>query len=208
MSEYKIFDDDKIDEIVFFLKSGGILCYPSESVWGIGCDAFNANATNRIFELKSRPEYKGLIVLTDDADKLVPLLADLPQDLQIRLLQKIRQSYDDFDIDSANQVITHLIPISATVNLPKALMANFDSLAVRITHHPILKQICAKLTNVDNPFGFLVSTSCNVSGAPSATTLDEAIRYFDDKVAYLNTHGLGLTQPSQIINLMTGQVLR
>ncbi|WP_435931690.1 L-threonylcarbamoyladenylate synthase [Moraxella bovoculi] len=208
MCEPKIFNIDQIPDVVNFLRLGGVLAYPSESVWGLGCDAFNTLAIERIFELKSRPEHKGLIVLTDSTAKVAPLLQDLPQELQSDVLQKLQKANDEFDARTADQAQTYLMPVSKLVKLPKILTGGFDTLAVRVTHHLILAQICNQLTNPENPFGFLVSTSCNISGAPSATTINEAMAYFGSRVAYLNTDGLGFTKPSQIIDLMTGDVLR
>lgn len=208
MCEPKIFNIDQIPDVVNFLRLGGVLAYPSESVWGLGCDAFNTSAIERIFELKSRPEHKGLIVLTDSTAKVAPLLQDLPQELQSDVLQKLQKANDEFDVLTADQAQTYLMPVSKLVKLSDILTGGFDTLAVRVTHHPILAQICNQLTSAENPFGFLVSTSCNISGAPSATTINEAMAYFGSQVAYLKTDGLGFTKPSQIIDLMTGDVLR
>lgn len=208
MCESKIFNVDQIPDVVNFLRLGGVLAYPSESVWGLGCDAFNTSAIERIFELKARPEHKGLIVLTDSAAKVTPLLQHLPHELQRDVLQKLQKADDDFDVRTADQAQTYLMPVSKLVKLPSLLTGGFDTLAVRVTHHPTLAQICNQLTSPENPFGFLVSTSCNISGAPSATTLDEAMAYFGNQVAYLNADGLGFTKPSKIIDLMTGDVLR
>lgn len=205
MSEPKVFSMNQVSDVVSFLHSGGVLAYPSESVWGLGCDASNVLAIKQIFELKLRPEHKGLIVLTDSVAKVEPLLQDLPQDLQKQVLKKIQDGFND---KNTKQAQTYLLPLSKSVKLSKMLTGGFDTLAVRITRHRILNQICTQLTGKSNPFGFLVSTSCNISGMPSATTLDEAMSYFGNQVAYLNANGLDFTKPSQIIDPITGDVLR
>lgn len=208
MGEYKIFGADDIEAAAAFLKSGGVLAYPSESVWGLGCDAYHQQAIERIFALKARPEYKGMIVLTDGVEKLSPLLAELPQAVQEMLMTDMRHRHDAFDVRTANQAQTWLVPVATSVGLPCVLTGGFDTLAVRVTHHPVLMQVCQALSDADNPFGFLVSTSCNPSGQPSATTLSEAMSYFGHQVGYLDAQSLGFDKPSQIIDIKTGDVLR
>lgn len=208
MAGHEIFTPRHISDVAEFIKAGGVLAYPSESVWGLGCDAMNAAAIERIFTLKARPEHKGLIVLTDSVEKLTPLLADLPKQVQLDLLQKMHTLYEAMDLSNATQAQTWLVPVAKSVRLPRVLTGGFDTLAVRVTHQPNLRHICQAMTDSKNPYGFLVSTSCNPSGQPSATTLSEAMAYFGDEVAYLDAQGLGFTKPSQIIDIFTGKVLR
>lgn len=208
MAESKVFMPTHMAWVADFVKAGGVLAYPSESVWGLGCDAMNAAAIERIFALKARPEHKGLIVLTDSVEKLMPLLADLPNKTQAQLEQKMHALYASFDPANAKQAQTWLVPVAKSVRLPKVLTGGFDTLAVRVTHQPNLRHLCQAMTTADNPYGFLVSTSCNPSGQPSATTLSEAMAYFGEQVAYLDDQGLGFDQPSQIIDILTGQILR
>ncbi|WP_432481198.1 L-threonylcarbamoyladenylate synthase [Moraxella sp. ZY200743] len=208
MGEYRVFEMDDTEAVATFLKSGGVLAYPSESVWGLGCDAYHQQAIERIFRLKVRSEHKGLIVLTDGVEKLSPLLAELPQKMQDMLMTDIRQRYNSFDVRTATQAQTWLMPVATSAGLPCVLTGGFDTLAVRVTHHPVLAGICQALTDVNNPYGFLVSTSCNLSGQPSATTLQEAMAYFGHQVGYLNTKSLGFGSPSQIVDIKTGKILR
>lgn len=207
MSEYKVFEVGDIDEMVAFLKSGGVLAYPSESVWGLGCDAFHAGAIERIFTLKARPGHKGLIVLTDAVNKVAPLLVDLNESEQNQILQRMQKQYDDFDA-LQGQARTWVVPVATSAHLPNILTGGFDSLAVRVTHHHDLQQLCQALTDGSNPYGFLVSTSCNISGEPAATTLAQAKAYFGNQVGYLNAKSLGFTKPSQIIDVLTNEILR
>lgn len=207
MSEYKVFEMGDIDEMVAFLKSGGVLAYPSESVWGLGCDAFHVGAIERIFTLKTRPEHKGLIVLTDAVNKVAPLLVDLNESEQNQILQRMQKQYDDFDT-LQGQARTWVVPVATSAHLPNILTGGFDNLAVRVTHHHDLQQLCQALTDDSNPYGFLVSTSCNISGEPAATTLAQAKAYFGNQVGYLNAKSLGFTKPSQIIDVLTNEILR
>lgn len=195
------FTKDDVLTIAQFLKADGVLAYPSESVWGLGCDGFNTNTLQKILTLKSRPASKGLIVLTDHIDKLRPLLAPLSSKDQTQILNTLQATYHP------TQAITWLIPI-AGVALPPLLVGDFDKLAVRITPHPVLQRICQAITDQHNPYGFLVSTSCNPSGEDPATDLQTAQRYFDGSVGYVDMEGLGFTKPSQIIDPLTGKVFR
>lgn len=208
MAEPKIFKKDDIDRAANFIKAGGILAYPSESVWGLGCDAFNDVAIERIFQLKSRPSHKGLIVLTDGVDKLMPLFYHLPKGVQADLLQKIHALNDAFDVKTAMRAQTWLVPMAKSLQLPKILTNGCDTLAVRVTRHLPLVQICQAITDDSNPYGFLVSTSCNLSGKPSALNLGQAMDYFGEQVAYLDAPTLGFIQPSQIVDVVTGTILR
>lgn len=201
-----VFDEGQLAGVASFLKAGGVLAYPSESVWGVGCDAFHEKAVNQILQLKSRPSAKGLIVLTDSVDKIVPLLADLPPNDKNHLIQKITtaQAPDQ----SPNQATTWLLPVAHTATVPSYLMGDFDSLAVRITSHPMLARLCEFLTDDANPYGFLVSTSANPSGQNPAMDLSSAQAYFGEQVGYLDGATLGFDKPSRIIDGLTGQVLR
>ncbi len=196
------FTKNDILAIAQFLKADGVLAYPSESVWGLGCDGFNTNALQKILTLKSRPMSKGLIVLTDHIDKLRPLLAPLSHKDQTKILHALQTAPQNH-----TQATTWLIPIGG-IKLPPLLTGDFDKLAVRISPHPVLQQICQAISDQHNPYGFLVSTSCNPSGSSPATDLQTAQRYFDDSVGYVDMDGLGFTKPSQIIDPLTGEVFR
>lgn len=199
-----VFAADELPEVARFLRDGGVLAYPSESVWGIGCDASCDHALQRIFELKSRAASKGLIVLTDQASRLTGLLADeLDQQWAMDRLTSISPK----QMLSQARATSWVVPIKQAL-LPSSLTGNFASLAVRVTPHPVLSSLCQNLVHHANPFGLLVSTSCNISGEPPAANLTQAYRCFGDHIGYLDCDGLGFTQPSQIIDLMTGEILR
>ena len=108
--------------------------------------------------------------------------------------------------------------MAKSASIPKFLTGDFTTLAVRITLHPILKKICHAITDDQNPYGFLVSTSCNLQGQTPACNLYQAKQYFsgdkflDNKVnypiAFLDAQSLGFDKPSQIIDGMTGKQIR
>ena len=103
--------------------------------------------------------------------------------------------------------------------MPSWITGIHNSVAVRVIAHPLIQQLCAQMVSVDNPFGFIVSTSCNPAGKPPALSLAQAQAYFDNSndigqdnsannVGYLIGETLGYQLPSQIRNALTGQVIR
>lgn len=208
-ADLPIFSTAQLTQAAQFTKHQ-LLAYPSESVWGIGCDAFNEAALRQLVQLKNRDDAKGFIVLTDRIDRLAPLFANLTKDKQNQLLSII-SSVNAEQMHADDQAVTWLVPVAMSANLPplpKLLVGEFATLAVRITPHPQLASLCASLVSSDNPFGFLVSTSCNPSGEPPATSLKMAMDYFGDRVGYLAAEGLGFSRPSRIIDVLTGATLR
>lgn len=188
-----------------WLKQGKILAYPSESVWGLGCDAFCEPAVSALLALKNRPSDKGLIVLSDHADRLTPLFTDLPMAQKQQILANFDQSNNVISHPSITQAQTWLVPVN---NIPAYLTGHHQQLAIRLTPHYLLKQLCSLLVHHKNPYGFLVSTSCNLTNCPPATSFEEAYRYFGDKVAYLQGETLGFSKPSKINDIITGKAIR
>lgn len=199
----RIFGVQDLGSIIEYLHTGGVLAYPTESVWGLGCDASNPQALNHIIELKNRDLDKGFIVLSDAASRLQSLIDVSYQTVDLLNLEQLAQDYTAMH----RRAVTWLMPVKSD-HLPKILTGNHETLAVRITTHPILKALCAHLISDHNPYGFLVSTSCNPSGKAPARTLPEAVAYFGEAVAYLDVHTLGFDQPSCIQDVITGKILR
>ena len=195
-----------IEQAATRLKQGQLLAYPTESVWGIGCDAYNETAVSRILSIKQRPIDKGMIVITDSIARIDPLLACL----SLRQRQQVLDSWDTKTTLNTNQAQTWLLPIPQALNtpIPQWITGEHDSVAVRVIAHPLIAQLCAHMVSIANPFGFIVSTSCNPSGQPPATNFDEAFAYFGDEINYLDAPTLGYAKPSQIRDALTGQVIR
>lgn len=185
------------------LKCGNLVAYPTETVWGIGCDGFCKKAVMDLLSIKNRPIDKGLIVLTDKIERILPFLQPLPADRQ----QKIVQTWQN---NNQIQATTWLFPIPKSITIPYHLTGKHQSLAIRVINHSAVADICRGLVGDDNPYGFLVSSSCNPSGLPPATNLSTAQAYFGDKsnVLFLDGETLGLQKPSQILCAVSGQVLR
>lgn len=202
-----------------WLSSGQLLAYPTESVWGIGCDPFNEMAVQQLLTIKQRPVAKGMIVVTDSVERIAPLLASLNFEQRQRVVDSWRGSASEL----SSQAQTWLLPLIQPLEIiiPKWITGAHSSVAVRVIAHPLIKQLCAQLITPSNPYGFLVSTSCNPSGELPAKNLAQAQAYFlqdsfinsnadnsISKVGFLAGQTLGYQQPSQINNALTGQVIR
>ena len=204
---------DSVVEAARWLQQGQLLAYPTESVWGIGCDPFNQQAVKQLLAIKQRPLEKGMIVVTDSVSRLTALLSNLNDEQRQLVLDSWCSDSDaDYDVDS-QQAHTWLLPLSENlpVSIPAWITGSHHSVAVRVIDHPLVQQLCRQVVSVHNPYGFVVSTSCNPSGQPPALTLSQAQAYFSDsneQVGYLKGETLGYQLPSQISNARTGQVIR
>ena len=211
MSTSKALITDSVIEAAHWLQQGQLLAYPTESVWGIGCDPFNQQAVEQLLAIKQRPLEKGMIVVTDSVSRLKMLLNSLNEDQRQQVLVSWRNDTDS-DVDS-KQAHTWLLPLSENlpVSIPAWITGSHHSVAVRVIDHPLVQQLCRQVVSVHNPYGFVVSTSCNPSGQPPALTLSQAQAYFsnsNEQVGYLKGETLGYQLPSQISDARTGQVIR
>lgn len=170
------------------VREGGVIAYPTEAVWGLGCDPWNEDAVYRLLAIKARPVEKGLILVADDIRQFDFLLADLPQAWQERLAA------------SWPGPNTWLVPHQN--RLPEWITGQHDSVALRVTDHPLVRELCA-LT------GPLVSTSANPAGRPAARSRLRVEQYFRGELAGVLDGKLGgRRNPSLIRDLVTGQVVR
>lgn len=206
---HDLFTDD-ISQAATWLKNGQLLAYPTESVWGIGCDPFCQNAVHNLLTIKQRPMAKGLIVVTDSISRIEPFLTPLTADQREQIIQSWQSTPN-----SQNQAKTWLLPLPKNLDpqIPTWVTGAHQSLAIRVINHPLIQKLCAALVNDANPFGFLVSTSCNLTGQPPALNLDDALSYFISSVAaqhvhYLAGETLGYELPSQIRDAVSGQLIR
>ena len=132
------------------VQAGGIVAYPTEAVYGLGCDPRNEWAVRRLLALKRRPMHKGLILIAADFAQLAPFLQPLAPADQARLAATWPGPY------------TWLIP--SRTDTPRWLRGRYDTLAVRITAHPLAAALCQACGHA------LISTSANFSGRPPART--------------------------------------
>ena len=133
-----------VDAACRALRRGGIVAYPTEGVYGLGCDPADADAVGRLLGLKGRPAGKGLILIADRLDALIPWLAPLDDVTRARV------------VPSWPGPVTWLLP--AAPHVPRAVRGDHDTLAVRVTAHPPAVALCAAWG------GPLVSTSANRAG--------------------------------------------
>lgn len=172
------------------MMSGGVVAYPTEAVWGLGCNPSDELAVQRLLDLKRRPVEKGLILLAADESMVEPYLADL-SDEQRQILS-----------DSWPGPNTWLIP-AMTDQIPAWIRGRFSSVAIRVTAHPW----AAALSRAFG--GVIVSTSANPTGKQPALHQWQVERYFADRVDFICTGSVGGNpQPSTIRDLQTGAVIR
>lgn len=183
-----------VAEAAACLEQGQVLAYPTEAVWGLGCDPFNESAFLEILALKQRPVEKGVILLAGNISQVEHLLNNLDHAMR-------QQVIDTWSNQASNErATTWLLP--ADESIPTWIKGNHTKVAVRVTNHPL----CIALCNAFN--GFIVSTSANPAGEKSARSLQDVNQYFGSKLNYLNGD-LGLSQDaSKIIDAITGQVIR
>ena len=173
------------------LKRGGVIAYPTEGVWGLGCDPFNAAAVQRLLALKCRPVEKGLILIGGDLSQLDSLI-------DLFALDPLRRKAV---LDSWPGPQTWLLP--ATPAVPEWITGAHVSVAVRVSAHPPVQVLCAAFG------GALVSTSANRADAPAPRNFgefDPALLAELDGVLAGETGGLG--QPTPIRDACTGMAIR
>ena len=169
-------------------RAGGVLAYPTEAVWGLGCDPFDPRAVLRVLALKGRPPDKGLIVLAARYEQVAPLVR-FP-DPQIR--ERVLASWPG--------PVTWLLPVSPGV--PPWLTGGRGTLAVRVTAHPVAAGLC----RVAGP---LVSTSANPAGRPPARRALQVRKWFAGGIDLLVPGETGGERsPSRIIDAGSGRRLR
>ena len=170
------------------VRKGGVIAYPTEAVWGLGCDPWNEQAVRRILDLKQRPVRRGLILVAAEIGQFAWLLRDLPPD-HLQILEA-----------SCPGPNTLLVPHHDWV--PRWISGQHAKVALRVSDHPLVQALC-RLT------GPLVSTSANPSRHPSATSRLHVERYFHNQLdAVLNAPLGQCRQPSTIRDLQSGQILR
>ena len=174
--------------IAAHLRRGGLIAYPTESCYGLGCDPDNRSAVQRLLRLKQRPQHKGLILIAASYRQVARYLHPLTPAQQQQLKT------------AGAQAITYLMP--ALHSAPRWLRGGHDTLAVRLTAHRQAALLCR---GVDSA---LVSTSANRSGQRPARTYAQCQRLFGRKVWVLPGHVGKRRNPSTIITWADGKIVR
>ncbi len=171
------------------MKLGGVVAYPTEAVWGLGCNPFDEGAVLELLALKDRPVEKGLILIAADIRMFDPFIHHL-DDLQ---RQRLKNSWPG--------PYTWLVPNNGLI--PNWISGNFSSVALRVTDHPVA-------AGLSRAFGGpLVSTSCNPQGLAPATNIHQVRRYFGNQLDAITAGQVGKrTTPSEIRDLLTGAIVR
>jgi L-threonylcarbamoyladenylate synthase len=180
----------KINRAAAVLQDAGVVAYPTEAVWGLGCDPWSEQAVSRILQLKGRSEGKGLILIAHHSHYFAPFLHGLDADQ----LVSFNRTYD--------KPITWLVPDNGVA--PDWIVGQHTTLALRVTAHPVASALCRAFG------GPLVSTSANPQGLPEATTGLKVKSYFGSSLDYQTPGSIGnaRAKPSEIRNLLTDEVVR
>ncbi|MDP2110458.1 MAG: Sua5/YciO/YrdC/YwlC family protein [Thiobacillus sp.] len=171
-----------------WLRRGGIIAYPTESCYGLGCDPRNPRALQRLIRLKGRSAAKGMLLIADRFKRLKPFV----RPLHAADLARMRHSWPG--------PVTWVVPASAAC--PPLLTGGRPTIAVRVTAHPVAAQLCRSLGMA------LVSTSANKSGKKPAKTAAECRRIFGAQVRVIAGRIGQRRRPSTLIDLATGTLLR
>jgi L-threonylcarbamoyladenylate synthase len=180
-----------IEEAAEVIRSGGIVAYPTEAVWGLGCDPFDEGAVHRLLAIKQRPVEKGLILIAATLEQLKPLIdvAAVPTDR----LTEVLSSWPG----------PHTWVMPATAQAPRWITGVHRGIAVRVSEHPVVIGLCQAYG------GALVSTSANLSGKPAVSDRDALDPLLLPRIdAVVAGHTGGLARPTVIRDALTGQSLR
>lgn len=175
--------EEDIRMAVETMRKGGIILYPTDTIWGIGCDATNEEAVRRVYEIKKRDDSKALICLVDSADRLQRYVSDAPN-----------VAWDL--IEYATKPLT--VIFEKGKNLASNLLAEDGSVGLRVTREEFSRQLCYRFQKP------IVSTSANVSGEPSPACFDDISDKIKNAVDYIvQSRRKEKTQaaPSSIIKL-------
>lgn len=171
------------------LQHGGVVAYPTEAVWGVGCDPYNEQAVQRLLQLKQRDPAKGLILIAGSISQFEPLLTELSEQQRGHLEAHWPGPY------------TYLVP--ANQQVPSLIKGEHRSVALRVSAHQPVVDLCAAFG------GPIVSSSANLAGMPAAKTEQEVQQQLADNLDYVLSGPLGgNNNPSEIRDLISGQVIR
>jgi len=170
------------------LQAGNIIAYPTEAVYGLGCDPFDLQAIKRLFHVKQRPFEKGVILVAASVEQVQPYVKLYGQVWE----QEVLQTWPG--------PVTWVLP--AKEGVPDWVTGGRDTVAIRVSDHPVVQEICLAYGQP------MVSTSANVTSEPPAVSCGEVFSIFKGKVDCVMGELGGLDKPTQIRDAQTGQILR
>lgn len=174
---------EDIKNAIKVMKAGGIILYPTDTIWGLGCDATNEAAVKKIFDIKKREDSKSMLVLTDAAAKIERLVGDIPPII-----------WDLVEV--SDKPLTIIYP--GGKNMAKNLIAEDGSVGIRITNETFSKELCFQFRMP------VVSTSANISGEPSPANFSEISEEIKNAVDYIvkyRQNDKTKSKPSSIIKV-------
>lgn len=177
---------EEINKALEVLKAGGVILYPTDTIWGLGCDATNEEAVDKVLKIKNRPAEKSLIVLLDTDNKLQSYVSEVPD-----------VAYDL--IEYAENPLT--IIFSGAKNLAKNVINADGSVGIRVAKHDFCTPLIQRFRKP------IVSTSANLSGEPSPKNFDEINEQIKDAVDYIvdfEQENKSNKKPSTIMKLSAG----
>ena len=178
----------KIRQAVATLNQGRVIAYPTEAVYGLGCDPWNEQAVHKILTIKARPWQKGLIIVAANYNQLQVFI----QPVSSAILAQLEATWPG--------PTTWLLPVSSAV--PAYLHGEHDTIAVRVTAHQQTAQLCSAFG------GAIVSTSANSAGKPPARTSQHVRWHLRDIDYILSGKCSGSNKPTEIRNAQTGEIIR
>ena len=179
--------EEDIKKAVETMRKGGVILYPTDTVWGIGCDATNVDSVKRVYAIKQRDDSKALICLVDSDARMQRYFRTVP-DVAWQLVDSLKES---------DAKPTTLI-LDGAINLAENLIADDGSVGIRITNEPFSKELCYRFQKA------IVSTSANISGEPAAQNycdIDPRIIEAVDYVCWSRRQEHKPHTPSSIIKL-------
>jgi L-threonylcarbamoyladenylate synthase len=182
--------NDEIKKAIEALRSGGVILYPTDTVWGIGCDATNSDAVKKIFTIKQREDSKSMLILIDSPGKIESYVEDMPS-----------LAWDL--IEYSEKPLTIIYPKAK--NLAENLIAEDGSIGIRVTKETFSKRLCE---NFRKP---IVSTSANISGEDTPNSFSEISEHILQSVDYVvdfRRKDTSKVKPSSIIKLNKGNVVK
>lgn len=171
------------------VDAGGIVAYPTEGVYGLGCDPLNAEAVARLLAIKQRDAARGFILIASKREQLSPYLEPLPEAVE----RNVAETWPG--------PVTWILPAAAGV--APELTGGRDTIAARVTAHPLVRALCGTCDRA------LVSTSANLSGRPAARSALQVRRRLGGAVDFVLSGPLGgRSRPTEIRDATTGLILR
>ncbi len=182
--------NEEIKKAVEVMRNGGVILYPTDTIWGIGCDATNEVAVKKVYEIKKRADSKALICLVDSEAKIDFYVKDVPP-----------VAWDLIELSTKPLTVIY----DGARNLAPNLLAEDGSVGIRVTNEEFSKQLCFRFRKA------VVSTSANISGEPSPKSfadISDEIKNAVDYIVGVRQNEKGGVKPSSIIKLGAGGVVQ